>query len=58
MTNRGMLGPVIRSKLLKASRDDRIISVSCVSVTQSLKVPLLLKKEFMTANSDILGLKK
>jgi hypothetical protein len=53
-----MVGPVIRSKAPKSSREEKSLTVSCVSITQSLKVSLLLKKEFSVLFNDALSLKK
>ena len=58
MNNRSMLGPSIRASLPRSSRDDKNLVVPCISITQSLKVSLLLKKEFTVLFGDSLGLKR
>jgi hypothetical protein len=58
LTNRGMLCPTLRASSPSSSSENRTLTVPCASITQSLKVSFLLKKEFSTLYGEVLNLKR
>ena len=52
------MGSVLRSSSPKYSNDSKSMNISCVGITQTLQLSLLLKKDFIGYFGESLELRK